>query len=1351
MKTEISRNSHDASKRYTGVYQQQGRMLTDADWNELTDIVKYRLYEVLQAIVGSGAPRKDGMRLVDDPAGPKLKTGYLYVDGIAGLVRPDETVPSGAADFPYNKQMDFPSPAPLPDADGDYFLYADMWERPVICLEDPDLRDPGLHGADTCTRTQTMVQIKWCPFNKDPEELSDNPPHGDATLTLTLRETTTTQDPCDPCAGEITLEPGRVGNYLFRLEVHDVQWSEDGITAFTLKWSNKNGAEQHVVETEPQDFKGDWIYEFYNDVSEKHLGMHLSSALDFPVRLDLQEGYPDDLASILGANYEDDKWYVRRWDGYCVLTRSGDSWSVSGKHRHLDLTTQGNPQDDGYVSIDTAFQVNLPALVLTLEIEGKTFVAGDYWLAPVREDLHQLNDDNNVTVVEAAAPSGIVHHYVKLTKIVKTGTKFELQPPHDDVERRRLAFPSLTDLNASDIGFTNACPTRFPDAENIQEALEALCNLNASDIDYEVPENCGDSDNPTVRSLLEIATGTMPVDAILSNLLCNFEATDLPIVKSGEVPELNLPQLKSVQDALNHLTQIDRDGRSCAWTVGETVGEDGKKYAGKFLTLKDAFQGLSDEQNITLCLFPGEYQVQDTLEIFDKRSIKITGSGVEATVVRLNEGLSFSADEIIFRDLTLDVPGNVGAIDLSGSRVNAQDCAFRHSPGNLPKMFWAKGFGGKGAEYSERVAVDHEGNVVIAGRFSGDFAFCDTRDRKNMEKAGSENIFIAKFSPDGEPQWARCFGGPGRDRAMGLAVDKEGNVIVVGDFEEEVKFDEHELKSMGGPDLFLVKLDGETGDVLWVRGFAGSFMQYAGVAVDGSLNIVITGGFHGKVDFEAPESPTESPTEMTSVYCDIFVAKFDGEGGVHLWSQNYQGTSDDFGYDLATDPDGNIVVTGCFWGRIDFGGGDLTAADPSADIFVLKLDATGKYKWSRCFGGPSYDIGAKVAIGPDGNVGLTGHFQKTIAFDGIELASMGHADILVANLDGDNGSPLWARSFGAKGRPDVGRGIAVDSKGNLVVTGYFGGTVDFGSGALRSGGRNDLFVAKFDGADGVHLWSRNFSSTSKDYGTDVAVDIWDNVVVTGCFHGTIDFDGNELTNSSGYTDIFVAKFSDVEVSAPLLLVRPRPVDSAGTTDLYWADNRMETTWLKQQNTAGTGALIVGPGNALALASNKVGGVIRDNTIRGHLTLMHDLPDTLDAQSMVHAVPELSKGQALKLHGNEIHRVVSKMAAKADVMEAFSAIIATDNIFHQNHNSLICGSLTLNGNQFPGAMADGAVAALVIGNSGVFVGNQAANPDAIVRLCMERKADAANLLRLVQYCYPYGSGSDLHQGIGGNLL
>jgi hypothetical protein len=310
MKTEISRDSHQPNKRYSGVYQQQGRMLTDADWNELVEILKGRLNESLKDVVGSneggigGTPRHRALKIVDD-GGIKIHPGHVYVNGVAAQL-------PGDTDIVYDAQLDFPSPPTLPN---NYVLYADVWERTVTHLMDEHLRDKGLHGADTCTRKQAMVQVKGCPNTVDPEQPEQNPAKGDAELTVTLLAKTTQPDPCDPCVSELDVE-SKIGNYLFRVEVHDVKGDASNPSEITMKWSSENAAEQFKASATKEEMPvgyvdNKYVYELFNETSEKHLGVHLVTDTAFPVRDILRKDYP----ATVPAGFD----FVRRWDGYATF------------------------------------------------------------------------------------------------------------------------------------------------------------------------------------------------------------------------------------------------------------------------------------------------------------------------------------------------------------------------------------------------------------------------------------------------------------------------------------------------------------------------------------------------------------------------------------------------------------------------------------------------------------------------------------------------------------------------------------------------------------------------------------------------------------------------------------------------------------------------------------------------------------------------------------------------------------------------------------------------------------------------------------------------------------------------
>src|SRR5262249_26511121 len=114
---------------------------------------------------------------------------------------------------------------------------------------------------------------------------------------------------------------------------------------------------------------------------------------------------------------------------------------------------------------------------------------------------------------------------------------------------------------------------------------------------------------------------------------------------------------------------------------------------------------------------------------------------------------------------------------------------------------------------------------------------------------------------------------------------------------------------------------------------------------------------------------------------------------------------------------------------------------------------------------------------------------------------------------GPEGAPVfdWVRTFGSdlQGGYEEGHSVATDSQGNVYVTGAFNGTVDFNPGGApdvhTSRGREDIFITKFY-ADGSYAWTYTMGAEAPDQGRGIAVDPDDNILVTGSFHGRVDFD-----------------------------------------------------------------------------------------------------------------------------------------------------------------------------------------------------------------------------------------------------
>ena len=439
------------------------------------------------------------------------------------------------------------------------------------------------------------------------------------------------------------------------------------------------------------------------------------------------------------------------------------------------------------------------------------------------------------------------------------------------------------------------------------------------------------------------------------------------------------------------------------------------------------------------------------------------------------------------------------------------------SPALTPAHFWSQRFGSTGNDVGNAVAVDGSGNVVVTGSFTGTVDF----GGGNLVSAGGTDIFVAKYNASGVHQWSQRFGSTSNDVGYAVAVDGSGNVLVTGNFQGTVNFGGVNLVSAGNFDIFLAKYNA-SGVHQWSQGFGSTgFDDGEAVAVDGSGNVVVTGPFSGTVNFGGVNL-------VSAGGFDIVVAKYNSSG-VHQWSQRFGSTSDDVGYGVAVDGSGNVVATGAFQGTVNFGGVNLVSAG-SGDIFVAKYNSSGVHQWSQPFGGTSFDIGYAVAVDGSGNVVVTGYFQGTVGFGGGNLVSAGSSDIFVAKYNA-SGVHQWSQRFGSTSL-DEGRAIAVDGSGNMVATGLFQGTVDFGGGNLVSAGLSDVFLARYN-ASGMHQQSQRFGSTIADNGYGVAADGPGNAVVTGYFQGTVDFGGGNLVSAGG-TEVFLAAYA-AELAEPVIL------------------------------------------------------------------------------------------------------------------------------------------------------------------------------------------------------------------------
>ncbi len=317
----------------------------------------------------------------------------------------------------------------------------------------------------------------------------------------------------------------------------------------------------------------------------------------------------------------------------------------------------------------------------------------------------------------------------------------------------------------------------------------------------------------------------------------------------------------------------------------------------------------------------------------------------------------------------------------------------------------------------------------------------------------------------------------------------------------------------------------------WVKTFKDYHNSIGNcIAIDALNNVYTTGSFTDTMDFDHGPNVFN---EIAVGQLDIFIHKMDASGNF-VWVKTIGGVSSEFGSSISIDSSGNVYVAGGFRNTVDFDPGPGTAlltASSNIDYFILKLDASGNFLWAKSFDGNVFSMKVDGA----GNVHTTGIFSGTIDFDpGPDtsyLSSLGNAlDIFVQKLDA-NGDFLWAKAFSGP-NIDFGFSITLDDMGNVYTAGYFAETVDFDPGPdtsfFTSAGQTDVFVHKMD-ASGNFIWVKTFGGINYDYCYSISVDPSGNILTSGIFEATSDFDPGIDTfflTATGNFGIFVHKMDN---------------------------------------------------------------------------------------------------------------------------------------------------------------------------------------------------------------------------------
>lgn len=210
---------------------------------------------------------------------------------------------------------------------------------------------------------------------------------------------------------------------------------------------------------------------------------------------------------------------------------------------------------------------------------------------------------------------------------------------------------------------------------------------------------------------------------------------------------------------------------------------------------------------------------------------------------------------------------------------------------------------------------------------------------------------------------------------------------------------------------------------------------------------------------------------------------------------------------------GSLYISGYLSGTVDMNPLSLTNfVSGSASNFLLKIDTSGAFQWCKTFGYGDFKTEG-ITVDNNDNVYLTGSFSLSFTFNSISHNSMGDKDIFVLKFN-NLGQEMWCNTYGSNSfNFESGKSIALDANGDILVCGYFSGTVNFNPTAtafnLSSSGQSDGFISKIS-PTGVHINTVKIGGIDNDKLNSIEI-LNNYIYLTGQIYGSVDMDPGPLT------------------------------------------------------------------------------------------------------------------------------------------------------------------------------------------------------------------------------------------------
>jgi hypothetical protein len=307
------------------------------------------------------------------------------------------------------------------------------------------------------------------------------------------------------------------------------------------------------------------------------------------------------------------------------------------------------------------------------------------------------------------------------------------------------------------------------------------------------------------------------------------------------------------------------------------------------------------------------------------------------------------------------------------------DGFFAKYDANNGQLQWAQQLPDASSWSSRSIAVDKNA-VYLTGHFTGSVDFNPGANEFILNSFGGSDIFVAKYSLQGNFIWAQQIGGYGEDSTWGILVN-EDQLYIHGSFESYADFDpnegEHFLYDYYGGSGFFGRYDTESGKLRYAHALGGGTIFALSKFQN---NIYVAGDFSGPID--ADPGPGEYYIGSYEFYnLNGLVGQYNASDGSFRWAKAILCTNFIGPRNIHVDASG-IYLSGYLGGSADFDGeyGEANRTSTEVSVFTANYGLTGNLRWAKAMGTPGRATSIAAALTGSAYY-LAGLYSSQVNFD----------------------------------------------------------------------------------------------------------------------------------------------------------------------------------------------------------------------------------------------------------------------------------------------------------------------------------------------------------------------------------